>query len=327
VFHDTDPAGVDLSIDGGGISSCPRELLSTSGCPCRSIHSRSRLPRGEPRRRSALAEDPREPSQDRFDHRPVKARRLSRPGAPSLDEDPSRAFLRASGFATTARSLVALFPTSDGSPASSPLATARKVSLPSRFVRTDDAHRLLQYDSATRGQTAHLSTPAIGSTLGCSSSPLVSFLRKHAERAGQRDSQDCSRAPIWIEHLGVRTHRAGRSVALLRRYPCTPCRAALAGGGVEEPRAALERRDPASAPSRERERFHTSRGAFRPQESATPAGIAPIRLLRLASHSVRCPTVRWNDAGREGPAPTAVGLSLSPLTDGGEIPARRQSRG
>jgi hypothetical protein len=130
----------------GGISSCPLGVLPTSGCSRRTTHSRSRLPRGEPRRRSALAEDPRESRRDRFHRRSVKTA-----GFPDLEHLRPMStllgvFLRADGFATTARHLVDLLPGRDESHPASPLATPREVSLSRCFARTDDAHRLLQYD-------------------------------------------------------------------------------------------------------------------------------------------------------------------------------------
>jgi len=72
VFHDTEDPPEWTPERRRRHSLLPSSLLPSSGCPCRSTHSRSRLPRGEPGCRSALAEDPREPSQGRFDHPSVK---------------------------------------------------------------------------------------------------------------------------------------------------------------------------------------------------------------------------------------------------------------
>lgn len=71
-FHDTRLAGVGASPGKEAFPPTLRGVLPTSGCPRRTTHSRSRLPRGEPRRRSALAEDPRKSRRDRFHRRSVK---------------------------------------------------------------------------------------------------------------------------------------------------------------------------------------------------------------------------------------------------------------
>lgn len=230
-------------------------------------------------------------------------------------------FLHANGFATTAWSLVVLLPGRDESHPASPLATPREVSLLRCFARTDDAHRLLQYDYFRRaGMTAWTARPPLSGMPSGILVPARFFFTETRRACGPARS---GIAPV--PHLG----RAPRSEDDPRwadryppaRYPCTSCRAVRAGGGVEGPRAVQERRDPASTPSRERERFHTARGAFHLQESATPAGIAPIRLLRLASRSVRCPRLRGCGDERTG-AHCGRALAFT-LTGGGEIPARR----
>lgn len=81
VFHDTLPAGVSpRAFRGRHFLLRPRACEPTSGHPCRAPHPGSRLPRGEPGCLSALADDTRGESRDRFRRRSVKIDDFPDPG-------------------------------------------------------------------------------------------------------------------------------------------------------------------------------------------------------------------------------------------------------
>lgn len=326
MFHDTRLAGVGRITKREAFPPALRGVLPTSGCSRRTIHSRSRLPRGEPRRHSALAEDPREPRRDRFHRRSVKTA-----GFPDLEHLRPMStllgvFLRADGFATTARHRIDLLPERDESHPASPLATPREVSLSRCFARTDDAHRPSAIRLIpTRGHDrVDRSTPAIGNALG---HPRPRSFRFYGNVRSVRASEirDCSRTSS-----GSSTPERGRSalggplpsceipVHLLSRCPGwrrgrrTPC-------CLGAPRPSFH------APSRKGTLPHGSR-------CFPSSGIGYAR--RDCSHSV-APTglplgpLPHREVERCGDERTGAhcGRALAfTLTGGGEIPARRPDR-
>lgn len=131
-------------------------------------------------------------------------------------------FLRACGFATTARPLVIVFPRGDESlRGRDPWPHQERSPSPDASRGREDAHRLLQYEHDARATTANPSTPAIGNAPGHSSSPLVCF-EETCGACGPAGPRDCSRAPIWTGFPGERTSRTGRNVTLLRDTRAPP---------------------------------------------------------------------------------------------------------
>jgi hypothetical protein len=191
------------------------DLPPTSACPCRTVHSRSRLPQGEPGRRSALAEDPREPRQGRFHHPPVKASSF-----PDLGHLPPMSTLRGCSSGT-----VALPPPPVLSPSFSPAATDRNEVRPLATPRSVSLSAVLREVSrtltdfcntnTTRGQRPRTPRPPLsGAPLGAPR-PRSFVLRKRARRAGRRAMRLLPRS-IRTGHPGARAYRAGRSVCLLQ---------------------------------------------------------------------------------------------------------------
>jgi len=148
VFHDTEThRRGSAALFGGGISSSARALGPSSGRPCRATHSRSRPSRGRAGMPLRVGRGPSWAPPRSLPPSIREDRRLSRSGTPSIGEHPSRVFLRACGFAATARPLVVSFPLRDESRRSqTPGHTARRFPSTRCFVRSDDAHRLLQCD-------------------------------------------------------------------------------------------------------------------------------------------------------------------------------------
>lgn len=195
--------------------SCPRRhslllgaLGPSSGRPCRNLHSRSRPSRGRdgmPLRvgRGPSWRPPRSlPPSIRED------RRLSRSGTPSAGEHPSRVFLRARGFAASARPLVVPFLPRDASRESETPGHTVTGFPPGRcFVRSNDAHRFLQFDR--RADTPR--TPRLPLS-GMPSGILVpAHLREDMREAcGPAAPRDCSRATIRTRPERARAARAMR---------------------------------------------------------------------------------------------------------------------
>jgi len=206
-FTTPKPAGRDPQRCSGRHFFLRRALGPSSGRPCRSLHSRSRPSRGRvelPLRvgRGPSWRPPRSlPPSIRED------RRLSRSGTPSLGEHPSRVFLRARGFAASARPLVVPFLPRDASRESeTPGHTATRFPPGRCFVRSNDAHRFLQFDR--RADTPR--TPRLPLS-GMPSGILVpAHLREDMREAcGPAAPRDCSRVTI---RTGPERERAARAM-------------------------------------------------------------------------------------------------------------------
>jgi hypothetical protein len=127
-------------------------------------------------------------------------------------------------------------------------------------------------------------------------------VRRLAPRAGRRVREIAPSAPSGsgsIERGRLRRSRVGD---LLHESRAPPVALPVLASRSKTPRAARERRDPASSPPREREQFHANRGAFRRQDPATYAGIAPVRPLRMASLFWSAGPSGERTAGTGGPA-------------------------
>jgi hypothetical protein len=202
------PAGRDPQRCSGRHFFLRRALGPSSGRPCRNPHSRPRPSRGRVEMPLRVGRGP--------SWRPPRSlppsiredRRLSRSGTPSLGEHPSRVFLRARGFAASARPLVVPFLLRDASRESEiPGHTATGFPPGRCFVRSNDAHRLLQYDR--RADTPR--TPRLPLS-GMPSGILVpAHLREDMREAcGPAAPRDCSRLAIRTRRERERAARAMR---------------------------------------------------------------------------------------------------------------------
>lgn len=207
-FTTPKPAGEDPRSCSGRHFLLLRALGPSSGRPCRSFHSRPRPSRGRVEMPLRVGRGPswRPP---RSLPPPIREdRRLSRSGTPSVGEHPSRVFLRASGFAATARPLFVPFLHRDASRQSeTPGHTAAEFPPGRCFARSDEAHRFLQYDR--RADTPR--TPRLPLS-GMPSGILVpAHLREDMREAcGPAAPRDCSRVTIRTRSERARTARARR---------------------------------------------------------------------------------------------------------------------
>jgi hypothetical protein len=208
VFTTPKPAGRDPQRCSGRHFFLLRALGPSSGRPCRNLHSRPRPSRGRAEMPLRVGGGP--------SWRPPRSlppsiredRRLSRSGTPSLGEHPSRVFLRARGFAASARPLVVPFLPRDGARESeTPGHTATGFPPGRCFAGSNDAHRFLQYDR--RADTPR--TPRLPLS-GMPSGILVpAHLREDMREAcGPAAPRDCSRITIRTGPERARAARAMR---------------------------------------------------------------------------------------------------------------------
>lgn len=130
--------------------------------------------------------------------RSVKTSRLSRPGTPSLDERPSRAFPLACGFATTAELSPPLSSSSTHrGGVRSPATPRRSPCAPLHGIATT----LTDFCNTNNDTRAHLRTPRTplaGAPSGAPRPRALAVRREH-EACGPAHVRDCSRACVRIE--------------------------------------------------------------------------------------------------------------------------------
>jgi len=182
----------------------------------------------------------------------------------------------------------------------------------------DDARRLLQYEIRRAG-TPRTARPLLS---GMPSGTPVDARpgEETCAACGPAGTRDCSLGPIRIGLRRARATPPKRVGDLLHESRAPPVALPVRASRSKTPRAARERRGPASSPSREREQFHANRGAFRRQDPATYARIAPVRPLRVASLFWSADPSGERAAGTGGPMLRSTRVSLSPWTGGGGGP-------
>lgn len=180
--------------------------------------------------------------------------------------------------------------------------------MPAASRDQDDARRLLQYEYDARARREPLGPRyrecprAPPSALVCSEETCAA--------CGPAGTRDCSLGPNRTGTTERGRCRAKRTGDLLHGSRAPPVALPVLASRSKTPRAARERRGPASSPPREREQFHADRGAFRRQDAATCAGIAPVRPLRVASPSGLPTPPERGQQGREGRCSVGPGPRL-----------------
>lgn len=190
--------------------------------------------------------------------------------------------------------------------------------MPAASRDQDDARRLLQYEYDARARREPLGPRyrecprAPPSALVCSEETCAA--------CGPAGTRDFSLGPNRTGTTERGRCRAKRTGDLLHGSRAPPVALPVLASRSKTPRAARERRGPASSPPREREQFHADRGAFRRQDAATYAGIAPVRPLRVASLFWSADPSGERAAGTGGPVLRSTRASLAPWTGGGGCP-------
>jgi len=194
-FTTPKPTGGDPWRCSGRHSFLRRALGPSSGRPCRSTHSRPRPSRGRVGMSLRVGRGPSWAPPRSLPPSIREDRRLSRSGTPSTGEHPSRVFLRACGFAATARPLVVCFLSRDESRSSEiPGHTATEVPLDA--VLREIGRR--SPTSAIRLTSGHTTGPLDPRYRECPRAPSSSLIsvKRCARRCGPAAPRDCSRVTL-----------------------------------------------------------------------------------------------------------------------------------